>query len=103
MPWPIRLSKYFWLRPGGGMIPLGNGLLRVAPRLGVIPPSREVVIVVTELLRGELYGPRLKATVLGMYEIPKPPRTTQLSANVYAAPTRGENNAHFSRCQLPYG
>jgi hypothetical protein len=47
------------------MIPFGNGLVRVAPRFGVKPPSSVAAMLVIELFKGELYGPRLNVTTLG--------------------------------------
>ncbi len=45
------MNACVWL---GGWIPLGNGLLNVVARLGVSPPSSDVVMLVTERFTGEL-------------------------------------------------
>ena len=58
------------LWPGGVRSPLGNGLLRVVAVSGSTPLFRLVTIVVMALFGGLLYGPRLKATVFGRYEMP---------------------------------
>src|SRR5262249_5192260 len=83
---------------------VGNGLLSVVARFGASPPSSVVVMFVMELLTGELYGPRLKATTFGRYAIAYPERITSLSVRLYASPTRGENSFQWRDCQVlaPY-